>query len=267
MLCHDFLKVLVAQHIAPVMVSNLETKMKTRYVQYIQRFINVRFNKQQIEKTTIRQNFNSDRKKQMATSAFRFRLIQVKNLFIKGKRADLTTFVNNPNLNVWNNDIIKGLVNQHNITQIEAIRIVIQVNQLTITTLNEFLRSTALINILYPLNCDNLSYELKVVPQGFLQLPLFISRYLEFNGAKPFNFFPLARTNIPTSFPIDTRTLRSIVFDQLSDAETWGLMQQRRANLRKREETSMKGSKKREEEKIKKRVALNLREDVTGVDR
>ncbi|KAL0221200.1 hypothetical protein RCL1_001054 [Eukaryota sp. TZLM3-RCL] len=190
-----------------------------RYFQYIQRFINVRFNKQQIEKTTIRQNFNTDQDKQVAISAFRFRLRQVKSLFLEATRADLTVFVNNPSLNVWNNDIIQGLVNQYNITQIEATRIVNQVNELTITTLNEFLRSTALINMLYPLNCDNLSYELKVDPQKFLQPSSFISRYLELNGAKPFNVFPLTKTSIPTSFPIDRRTLRSIVFNQLSLAE------------------------------------------------
>ncbi|KAL0224996.1 hypothetical protein RCL1_002908 [Eukaryota sp. TZLM3-RCL] len=134
-------------------------------------------------------------------------------------RADLTVFVHNPNLNVWNNDIIQGLVNQYNITQIEATRIVNQVNELTITTLNEFLRSTALINMLYPLNCNSLSYELKVDPQRFLQPSLFISRYLELNGAKLFNVFPLTKTSIPASFPIDTRSLRSIVFNQLSIAE------------------------------------------------
>ncbi|KAL0212566.1 hypothetical protein RCL1_006192 [Eukaryota sp. TZLM3-RCL] len=87
------------------------------------------------------------------------------------------------------------------------------------TTLNEFLRSTTLINMLYPPNCTNLSCELKVDPQRFLQPLLFISRYLELNGAKPFNVFPLTKTSIPTAFPIDTRTLRSIVFNQLSLAE------------------------------------------------
>ncbi|KAL0213296.1 hypothetical protein RCL1_006922 [Eukaryota sp. TZLM3-RCL] len=173
----------IPQYIAPVMVANLKTNIKTRYFQYIQR------------------------------------LRQVKSLFLESTRADLKTFVNIPNLNVWNNDIIQGLVNQYNITQIEATRIVNQVNQLTITTLNEFLRSTALINMLYPLNCDNLSYELKVDPERFLQPSLFISRYLELNGAKPFNVFPLTKTSIPTSFPIGTRTLRSLVFNALSDAE------------------------------------------------
>ncbi|KAL0216908.1 hypothetical protein RCL1_007391 [Eukaryota sp. TZLM3-RCL] len=146
-------------YIAPVMVANLETNIKMRYFQYIQRFINVRFNKQHFEKTTIRQNFNTDQDKQMEISAFRFRLRQVKSLFLEATRADLTVFISNPNLNVWNNDIIQGLVNQYSITQIEATRMVNQVNELTITTLNEFLRSTALINMLYPLNCDNLSYE------------------------------------------------------------------------------------------------------------
>ncbi|KAL0221595.1 hypothetical protein RCL1_001449 [Eukaryota sp. TZLM3-RCL] len=160
------------------MVANLETNIKMRYFQYIQRFINVRFNRQQFEKTTIRQNFNTDQDKQMATSALRFRLRQVKSLFLEATRADLT---------VWNNDIVQGLVNQYNITHIEATRIVNQVNQLTVTTLNEFLRSTALNNILYPLNCNILSCELKVDPQRFLQPSLFISRYLELNGAKPFN--------------------------------------------------------------------------------
>ncbi|KAL0221559.1 hypothetical protein RCL1_001413 [Eukaryota sp. TZLM3-RCL] len=203
---------------APVMVANLETNIKMRYFQYIQRFINVRFNKQHFEKTTIRQYFNTDQDTQMAVSAFRFRLRQVKSLFLEATRANLTVFVNNPNLNVWNNDIIQGLVNQYEITQIEATRSVNQVNPLTITTLNEYLRSTALINMLYPLNCDNLSYELKVDPQRF-QPSVFISRYLELNGEKPFNFFPLTKTSILTSFPIDTRTLRSLVFNALSDAE------------------------------------------------
>ncbi|KAL0213151.1 hypothetical protein RCL1_006777 [Eukaryota sp. TZLM3-RCL] len=199
------------EYMAPIIVANLEVNLRERYFQYIERFINVKFEQQWFESKQIKRRFRTT-EKPMATAAFRMRLRQIKNLFLDGSRVDLTEFANNQDYNDWNESIIVSIMNKFNVSRHQAARTISIINEYNLPLLTEFLDDDDLLNLLYPLECVNgLKQKLHDDPQSFLKSSIFISRYLELHESKPFNVIPLSKGNVPSFFPIDTRTLWSII--------------------------------------------------------
>ncbi|KAL0220299.1 hypothetical protein RCL1_000153 [Eukaryota sp. TZLM3-RCL] len=199
------------EYMAPVIVANLEVNLQERYFQYLERFINVKFEQQWFESKQIKRTFRTT-EEPMATAAFRMRLRQIKNLFLDGSRVDLTAFATSQDYHDWNESIIVSIMSKFNVSRNEATRTISIINEYNVPLLTEFLDDDDLLNLLYPLECANgLKQKLHDDPQSFLKASIFISRYLELHESKPFHVIPLSKGNVPSFFPIDTRTLWSII--------------------------------------------------------
>ncbi|KAL0213068.1 hypothetical protein RCL1_006694 [Eukaryota sp. TZLM3-RCL] len=97
----------IMQRISETMLSNLEVNLKVRYGPYVESFINTFFDKIVQEKTL------SD----AIQSVFRFRLRQVKNLFLQLKIQEFSHVVHNieETIKSLNNDLNEAVVRMRQI--------------------------------------------------------------------------------------------------------------------------------------------------------
>ncbi|KAL0248555.1 hypothetical protein GEMRC1_003791 [Eukaryota sp. GEM-RC1] len=196
--------------------SNLDTNIKMRYAQYIDKFINVYFQKTDQEETmSIKEQ-----------SVFRWRLRQVKNVFLEGNRNDIpkTTveikqFIQRCNAEILQDDSNRSL----NIAKIKLL-------WATNDYVEGLFRYRYFIDVLFPPSIDiqnaNGVYKEKVVksllksvrehPQSFIKSAIQINNYLESEGASAYNVIPIVRHVTPGFFEIDTQGLWGILRSTLS---------------------------------------------------
>ncbi|KAL0232883.1 hypothetical protein GEMRC1_011630 [Eukaryota sp. GEM-RC1] len=197
--------------------SNLDTNIKMRYAQYIDKFINVYFQKTDQEETM-------SKKEQ---SVFRWRLRQVKNVFLEGNRndipktpAEIKQFIQRRNTEILQDDSNGSLNIAGKIKLLWA----------TNDYVEGLFRDKYFIDVLFPPSIDvqnaNGVYKKKVVksllksvrehPQSFIKSAIQINNYLESEGASAYNVIPIVRHVTPGFFEIDTQGLWGILRSTLS---------------------------------------------------
>ncbi|KAL0239401.1 hypothetical protein GEMRC1_009509 [Eukaryota sp. GEM-RC1] len=197
--------------------SILDTNIKMRYAQYIDKFFNVYFQKTDQEE-------KMSKKEQ---SVFRWRLRQVKNVFLEGNRNDIpkTTTGIQQFIQRCNTEILQDDSNR-------SLNIAGKIKLLWATNdyVEGFFRDRYFIDVLFPPSIDiqnsNGVYKKKVVksllksvrehPQSFIKSAIQINNYLESEGASAYNVIPIVRHITPGFFEINTQGLWGILRSTLS---------------------------------------------------
>ncbi|KAL0220930.1 hypothetical protein RCL1_000784 [Eukaryota sp. TZLM3-RCL] len=208
----------IMQRISETMVSNLEVNLKVRYGQYVESFINTFFDKIVQEKTL------SD----AIQSVFRFRLRQVKNLFLQLTFQEFSHVVQNieETINSLNNDLNEAVVRMRQTRKRGVIDDTGVNTVITFTTLKiRELFNSDWPSTIYPseitedYQVDTLLKSVDDWPQFFIKPSIEINNYLESRHSKTYNVFPLVRDNVPGFFEIDTQALWNLVRTTLSKKE------------------------------------------------
>ncbi|KAL0244420.1 hypothetical protein GEMRC1_008504 [Eukaryota sp. GEM-RC1] len=194
--------------------TNLNTNIKMRYPQYIDKFINVWF-----EKNSVEEEMSKKEK-----SVFRWRLRQVKNVFLQRNRNDIPTtteeiqeFIEQSNAEILEDDSEKSL----------SIADKMQLLRQSHDTVLKLFQDNVCIDILFPptikIQKSNGDYEdkqidslLKAVhehPQSFIKSAIQINNFLEEDEASTYNIIPIVRHVVPGFFGSrHTRSLGNITF-------------------------------------------------------
>ncbi|KAL0228347.1 hypothetical protein RCL1_004490 [Eukaryota sp. TZLM3-RCL] len=185
------------------MLSNLELNIKVRYGQYVESFINTFFDKIVQEKTL------SD----AIQSVFRFRLRQVKNLFLQLNFQEFSHVVENieETINSLNNDLNEAVVRWRQTRKRGVIDDAGVNTVITFTTLK--------IQITEDYQVDTLLKSVDDWPQFFIKPSIEINNYLESRHSRTYNVIPLVRDNVQGFFEIDTQALWNLVRTTLSKKE------------------------------------------------
>ncbi|KAL0213088.1 hypothetical protein RCL1_006714 [Eukaryota sp. TZLM3-RCL] len=208
----------IMQRISETMLSNLEVNLKVRYGQYVESFINTFFDKIVQEKTL------SD----ALQSVFRFRLRQVKNLFLQLTFQEFSHVVQNieETINSLNNDLNEAVVRMRQTRKRGVIDDTGVNTVITFTTLKiRELFNSDWPSIIYPseitedYQVDTLLKSVDDWPQFFIKPSIEINNYLESRHSRTYNVIPLVRDNVPGFFEIDTQALWNLVRTTLSKKE------------------------------------------------
>ncbi|KAL0220259.1 hypothetical protein RCL1_000114 [Eukaryota sp. TZLM3-RCL] len=208
----------IMQRISETMLSNLEVNLKVRYGQYVESLINTFFDKIVQEKTL------SD----AIQSVFRFRLRQVKNLFLQLTFQEFSHVVQNieETINSLNNDLNEAVVRMRQTRKRGVIDDASVNTVITFTTIKiRELFSSDWPSIIYPseitedYQVDTLLKSVDDWPQFFIKPSIEINNYLESRNSKTYNIIPLVRDNVPGFFEIDTQALWNLVRTTLSKKE------------------------------------------------
>ncbi|KAL0227605.1 hypothetical protein RCL1_003749 [Eukaryota sp. TZLM3-RCL] len=216
----------IMNRISETILINLEINLKMRYSQYIERFINCYFDKTSTEKQL----------SQAAQSAFRYRLRQVKNLFLELSREAFTNVCNNLDddntcltiMTQLNEDLdekvleINNLRKRGQITQQDVEFIANKteplIDQLLTSEWPGILFPTELVE-----NDEAQDFKVELLldavdkkPQSFITAAIEINNFLEEREYATFSVIPLIRTNIPGFFEIDTQALWQLLRSTLT---------------------------------------------------
>ncbi|KAL0233192.1 hypothetical protein GEMRC1_011937 [Eukaryota sp. GEM-RC1] len=194
--------------------TNLNTNIKMRYPQYIDKFINVWF-----EKNSVEEEMSKKEK-----SVFRWRLRQVKDVFLQRNRNDIPTTTEEIQQFIEQCDtIILEDDSENSLSREDKIELLGQSHD----TVLELFADRVCIDILFPstikIQQSNGDYEDKQIdslmkavhehPQSFIKSAIQIYNFLEEDEASTYNVIPIVRHVIPGFFGSRyTRSLGNITF-------------------------------------------------------
>ncbi|KAL0218141.1 hypothetical protein RCL1_008989 [Eukaryota sp. TZLM3-RCL] len=223
---HGFAR--MCEYLSQVMVANLETNLSLRYCQHVQRFVNVFFNKNQIDDFI--EKYYKGMVRQVKSLA-RLRLRQVKDLFLNMERFWLEDIVNSFNNNRGNAARVLFMIAFNDQLQVFASHLGFNRND-TLNLYNGLLYpmidahfdnffGQAILLTIFPRTINNKDGTTETVeklleavhknPQQFLRPALLLSVEIEKLGGSPYVVTPLTTNNVPGFCTIDTRTLVAII--------------------------------------------------------
>ncbi|KAL0224613.1 hypothetical protein RCL1_002525 [Eukaryota sp. TZLM3-RCL] len=223
-----------AEYLSQKRTAQLETNTKTRYSQYIDRYVNLLFDKLQIENEIsdhfANKGFALIKKVKILAS---FRLRQVKDLFLSHERNLLHMILNvyqrTREIRQYIEPISVKIILRHAFgNQLEKVAANISFNTAdTIRIYNgiifphidsrfrRFFTQFAFLGAIFPasitnhcgqqVNVTELLPAVNSSPQSFLNASLLLSREIESVGGPPFNVIPLTTKIVPGCFTLDTR--------------------------------------------------------------
>ncbi|KAL0227463.1 hypothetical protein RCL1_003607 [Eukaryota sp. TZLM3-RCL] len=237
-----------AEYLSQKMTAQLETNIKTRYSQYIERYVNLFFNKLQIE-NEISDHFvneGNDVIRKVKTLA-RFRLRQVKDLFLSHERNLLHMILNvyqrTREIRQYIEPISVKIILRHvfgnqfdesaaniGFNTADSMRIYNGIIFPYIDShFRRFFTQFAFLNAIFPssitnqrgqqVNVTELLPAVNSSPQSFLNASLLLSREIELLGGTPFNVLPLTTKNVPGFFTLDTRSLNLLISEVVEEQD------------------------------------------------
>ncbi|KAL0231115.1 hypothetical protein GEMRC1_010520 [Eukaryota sp. GEM-RC1] len=198
--------------------TNLNTNIKMRYPQYIDKFINVCFEKNSVEEEMSRKE----------KSVFRWRLRQVKNVFLQRNRNDIPTTTEEIQEFIEQCDtIILEDDNEKSLSREDKIELLAQSHD----TVLELFSDQVCIDILFPpsikIQKSNGDYEDKQIeslmkavhehPQSLIKSAIQINNFLEEDEVSTYNIIPIVRHVVPGFFEVDTQGLWGILRSTLTN--------------------------------------------------
>ncbi|KAL0214405.1 hypothetical protein P9112_006589 [Eukaryota sp. TZLM1-RC] len=197
------------------------------YEKHINRFINIYFDKQDVENVLAEMHKLGGGSTPSSTiaSLYRFRLRQHKNLFFVDDRDCLSSLLQYPqNISDLLNDEFFDLCEQHDI-RIDELRDIFEGLIEPLTCQNENLVTDEnLVDNIFPVDIHFLADAVEKDPQIFLKPAITIAQYISSREKKPDHISPVSTTVGPGYFPIDTRTIwriiRQTLMDDLSSTQT-----------------------------------------------
>ncbi|KAL0207628.1 hypothetical protein P9112_012256 [Eukaryota sp. TZLM1-RC] len=215
------------EYMGPVMFTNFENNLKLKYETHINRFINVFFDKPDVENVLAEMYKLGGYATPLSTiiSLYRFRLRQLQNLFLVDDRDCLSSLFHHPeNISDLLNDEFFELYEQHDIRNNELRDIFEGLIEPFTCQIENFVTDENLVDNIFQVDIHFLADAVEKDPQLFLKPAITIAQYIFSRERKPYHISPVSTTVGPGYFPIDTRTLWRIIkqtlFDDLSPTQT-----------------------------------------------
>ncbi|KAL0214440.1 hypothetical protein P9112_006624 [Eukaryota sp. TZLM1-RC] len=168
------------ESMVPVMFANFENNLKLNYEKHITRFINVYFDKPDVENVLAEMHKLGGYSKPLSTivSLYRFRLRQFNNLFLVDDRGGLDSLLQYPeNISDLLNDEFFDLCEQYDI-RIDELRDIFEGLIEPLTCQNENLGSDEnLVDNIFPVDIHFLADAVEKDPQIFLKPAITIAQY------------------------------------------------------------------------------------------
>ncbi|KAL0214365.1 hypothetical protein P9112_006549 [Eukaryota sp. TZLM1-RC] len=208
------------EYMAPVMFANFENNLKLIYEKHINRFINVYFDKVNVENVLAEMHKLGEYSTPLSTiiSLYRFRLRQFKNLFLVDDRDCLSSLFHHPeNISDLLNEEFFDLYEQHDIRNNELRDIFEGLIEPLTCQIENLVSDENLVDNIFPVAIHFLADAVEKDPQIFLKPAITIAQYISSREGKPYHISPVSTTVGPVDFPIDTRTIWTIIRQTLMD--------------------------------------------------
>ncbi|KAL0225694.1 hypothetical protein P9112_013018 [Eukaryota sp. TZLM1-RC] len=208
------------EYMAPVIVANFENNLKLNYEKHINRFINVYFDKVDVENVLAEMHKLGGYSTPLSTiiSLDRFRLRQFKNLFLVDDRDCLSPWFHHPeNISDLVNDAFFDLCEQHDIRNNELRDIFENLIEPFTCQIENLVTDENLVDNIFPVDIHFLADAVEKDSQIFLKPAITIAQHISSREKKPYHISPVSTTEGPGYFPIDTRTLWRIVKQTMMD--------------------------------------------------
>ncbi|KAL0226236.1 hypothetical protein P9112_013560 [Eukaryota sp. TZLM1-RC] len=169
------------QYMAPVMFTNFENNLKLHYEKHINRFINVYFDKVDVENVLSEMHKLGGYSTPLSTiiSLYRFRLRQFKNLFLVDDRDCLSSLFHQPeNISDLLNDKFFDLCEQHDIRNNELRDIFEGLIEPFTCQIENLVTDENLVDNIFPVDIHFLADTVETDPQIFLKPAITIAQYI-----------------------------------------------------------------------------------------
>ncbi|KAL0223276.1 hypothetical protein P9112_002666 [Eukaryota sp. TZLM1-RC] len=208
------------EYMAPVLFANFENNLKFNYEKHNHRFINVYFDKPDVDLVLAEMHKPGGYSTPLSTinSLYRFRLRQFKNLFLVDDRDCLRSlFHHRENISDLLNDEFFDLCEQHDIGNNELRDIFEGLIEPFTCQIENLVTDENLVDNIFPVDIHFLADAVEKDPQIFLKPANTIAQYISSREKKPYHIFPVSTTVGPGYFPIDTRTIWRIIKQTFMD--------------------------------------------------
>ncbi|KAL0211084.1 hypothetical protein P9112_009382 [Eukaryota sp. TZLM1-RC] len=208
------------EYMAPVMFANFENNLKLNYEKHINRFINVYFDKTGVENELSEMHKLGGYSKPLSTiiSLYRFRLRQFKNMFLVDDIDYLSALFHHPeNISDHLDDEFFDICEQHDIRNNEHRDIFKGLIEPVTCQIQQLVTDGNLIDNIFPVDLHFLADAVEKDPQIFLTPAITIAQFISSREGKPYHISPVSTTVGPGYFPIDTRTIWTIIRQTLHD--------------------------------------------------
>ncbi|KAL0223633.1 hypothetical protein P9112_003023 [Eukaryota sp. TZLM1-RC] len=179
-------------YMAPVMFANFENNLKLNYEKHINRFINVFFNKPDLENVLSERHKLGGYSTPLSTinSLFRFRLRQFKNLFLVDDRDCLSSLFHHPeNTSDLLDDEFFDLCEQHDIRNNERRDIFEGLIEPFTCQIENLVTDENLVDNIFPVNIHFLADAVEKDPQLFPKPAIRIAQYISSREKKTLSYF------------------------------------------------------------------------------
>ncbi|KAL0222969.1 hypothetical protein P9112_002359 [Eukaryota sp. TZLM1-RC] len=200
------------EYMVPVLFANFENNLKLDYEKHINRFINVFFDKPDVENVLSEMHKLSGYSTPLSTiiSLFRFRLRQFKNMFLVDRDCLSSLFHHPENISDLLNDEFFDLCEQHDIRNNELRDIFEGLIEPFTCQIENLVTDENLVDNIFPVDIHFLADAVEKDPQIFLKPAITIAQYIFSREKKPYHISPVSTTVGPGYFPIDTDTIWTI---------------------------------------------------------
>ncbi|KAL0208991.1 hypothetical protein P9112_011578 [Eukaryota sp. TZLM1-RC] len=208
------------EYMAPVMFANIESNLKLNYEKHINPFINVFFNKPDVENVLEEMHKLGEYSTPLSTiiSLYKFRPRQFKNLFLVDDRDCLSSLFHHPeNISDLLNDEFFDLCEQYDIRNNELRDIFKGLIEPFTGQIENLVTDENLVDNIFPVDIHFLADAVEKDPRIFLIPAIIIAQNIVSREKKPYHISPVSTTVGPGYFPIDTRTLWTMIRQTLMD--------------------------------------------------